>query len=573
MKYRISRFAMTVLLPASFAFAACTEETPAAEPVKLDAPVVTVLRTTETSATLTWDEIQGASGYSYVIGDGETVSTRETSLTIEDLEAGTQYSMRIKAVSQAGGEYDSDWSLCHFSTSSQPAPTFQPIEIVNSLPTSFTFRITPDNGQTSWYYGIITENVWKIDYDADKDGSFDETSLTDIQQADKEMIDWYASQTTSFEVMMQNLLETGTQEITYSSGITPGTTNIVYAYAMDFEGNILSPAIYAEVTAPALTESSYTVTIGARTGDAAQGEKPDRDIFIEYTPDANITRYYTTFAYTASINASLGCSIDEAIRRAEEEKEAAGGTTDAQDALQDFILEIIADGTQRDAAAEDHRIVDPGESYTICCAGYDNEGGLFFVHEEISSATKVVPEPSGSPLLESLKGSAWAGTQTLVDANGYRQVTSFTAEIIDRAWSMDYTKYNELSLMLYQYGSTEYVSIEDMNLYDLPEREMLKQYGPKIILTIGSDNSITADISEYQTPVFEPLGPVYMKAFNYETLSVAEDSVLNVELSADGRTMTISAVSEGYYPNMMLYSNDWVAYQCGVSDMVLTRTN
>ena len=128
---------MTVLLPASFAFAACTEETPAAEPVKLDAPVITVLRTTETSATLTWDEIQGASGYSYVIGDGETVSTRETSLTIEDLEAGTQYSMRIKAVSQAGGEYDSDWSLCHFSTSSQPAPTFQPIEIVNSLPTSF----------------------------------------------------------------------------------------------------------------------------------------------------------------------------------------------------------------------------------------------------------------------------------------------------------------------------------------------------------------------------------------------------------------------------------------------------
>ena len=245
---------------------------------------------------------------------------------------------------------------------------------------------------------------------------------------------------------------------------------------------------------------------------------------------------------------------------------------EAKAALQDFIFEVMADGTPHDAAASDHRIVDPGESYTVCCAGYDNDGGLFFSHTEISSEPKVVPPAlSSTRIIDLLKGSSWTGTQTLVDANGVRTITSFTAEIIDRAWSMDYTRYNELALMLYQYGSTEYVSIDDMSLHDLPERELLKQYGPKLILTVGDDDSISVDVTEYQTPVFEPLGPVYMKAFRYEDLEVSDDTSLEVTLSPDGNTMTISARTQGFYPNMMLYSTGWVAYQCAVSDMVLTR--
>ena len=101
--------------------------------------------------------------------------------------------------------------------------------------------------------------------------------------------------------------------------------------------------------------------------------------------------------------------------------------------------------------------------------------------------------------------------------------------------------------------------------------ELLKQYGPKLILTVGDDDSISVDVTEYQTPVFEPLGPVYMKAFRYEDLEVSDDTSLEVTLSPDGNTMTISARTQGFYPNMMLYSTGWVAYQCAVSDMVLTR--
>lgn len=554
---------MTILLPASLAFAACTEQTPETAPVKLEAPVVTVRSVTQTSVTFGWDAVEGASGYSCVAGSADAESTRETTFTMENLEAGTEYSIRVKAVSPDGRDYDSDWSLCSGTTSTLPAPTFQEIEIVNSLPTSLTFRVTPDNGQTSWYYDVITENVWKVDY-AKADGTFDESRLPDIQQADKEMVDWYISMSADPQAFMRDLLRTGTQEVTYDNSIEPGTTNIVYAYAMDFSGNILSPAIYAEVKAPEISESSSSVTIEARTGDASQGEKPDRDIFINYTPGTDIARYYTTFAYTSSVNASLGCSIEDALKE--------DASQEAKAALQDFIFEVMADGTPHDAAASDHRIVDPGESYTVCCAGYDNGGGLFFSHAEISSEPKVVPPAlSSTRIIDLLKGSSWTGTQTLVDANGVRTITSFTAEIIDRAWSMDYTRYNELALMLYQYGSTEYVSIDDMSLHDLPERELLKQYGPKLILTVGDDDSISVDVTEYQTPVFEPLGPVYMKAFRYEDLEVSDDTSLEVTLSPDGNTMTISARTQGFYPNMMLYSTGWVAYQCAVSDMVLTR--
>ena len=175
---------MTILLPASLAFAACTEQTPETAPVKLEAPVVTVRSVTQTSVTFGWDAVEGASGYSCVAGSADAESTRETTFTMENLEAGTEYSIRVKAVSPDGRDYDSDWSLCSGTTSTLPAPTFQEIEIVNSLPTSLTFRVTPDNGQTSWYYDVITENVWKVDY-AKADGTFDESRLPDIQQADK----------------------------------------------------------------------------------------------------------------------------------------------------------------------------------------------------------------------------------------------------------------------------------------------------------------------------------------------------------------------------------------------------
>ena len=564
MKTSISRTVLALFLSSPFFLASCTEEEGGQEPVKLDAPVVTVQLATQTSITFAWDAIEGASGYSYVFDGGDSESTRETTVTIDALEPGTEYSVRVKAVSPDGRDYDSDWSLCTASTSSAPAPTFQPIEITEKLPTSFSFRITPDSPQTSWFYDVLTENVWKIDY-ANEDGTFDESVFPAIQQAEKESIEWAVSQGSSIQTVMQNLLLTGTQTVTFDNYVEPGTTNIVYAYAMDFSGNILSPVIYTSVTTPVIVESEYNVTVEARTGNAASGEKPDRDIFITYTPDSQIARYYTTFAYTSSINASLGCSLADAVKEDASEDVKAG--------LQDFIQEIIADGTSHTEAATDHRIVDPGESYTVCCAGYDMDGGLFFSYEEISSAPKTVPAPSGSRLLEELKGTEWTGTQTLIDANGVRSETNFEAEIIDHAWSMDYTRYNELSLMLYQYGSTEYVSIEDMSLHALPERELLKQYGPKLILTIGSDDSITVDVTEYQTPVFEPLGPVYMKAFNYEELAVSDDTVLNVTLSEDGNTMTISAPTEGYYPNMMLYSSDWVAYQCAVSDIVLRKVS
>lgn len=92
-------FSMMVAFAALFAFASC-ENNPTDEPGTqggtLETPVLRSENVGETSFTVAWDVVKGATGYMVNL-QGKNYSTEETSYTFENLNAGN-YTVRVKAV-------------------------------------------------------------------------------------------------------------------------------------------------------------------------------------------------------------------------------------------------------------------------------------------------------------------------------------------------------------------------------------------------------------------------------------------------------------------------------------------
>ena len=96
MKKQIFYFAAAIMT-ASLMTVSC-EEVSDSNPVKLSSPVAKVTASAETSVTVSWDAVEGAAGYTYILGLEKAETVTETSVTFEGLEAGTDYTMRLKAV-------------------------------------------------------------------------------------------------------------------------------------------------------------------------------------------------------------------------------------------------------------------------------------------------------------------------------------------------------------------------------------------------------------------------------------------------------------------------------------------
>lgn len=553
--YRRIFILAAAFIPALFLPVSCEEQAPdSPQLVKLDPPQPSA-SVDRTSATISWEAVDGAVGYAYYMTDNRVEEqTRATSIELDDLTPGTTYNIMIRALSSGGEQYHSDWAAYRFTTTQRPAPTFE-ITVVRNLPTEFTVRVEPSYEDATWYGNMLAERVWIVDNNSGtrEDPVFDPSG---IREGDLESFQGWASfGSMSLSQFLSGMLYVGTQELTFNSYILPETNNVFYAYGINLDGTFTSELKYEEITAPAVSASGSTVKITANLGE----ERPERDIYITYTPDADVAKYFTAFSYLSSIN-SVVKDIDDPDPAA----------------LEELIADIIDTGTPHEGAAavSDHRIVDPGEDFCICVAGYDNDGGRFFNHFKISSEARQPAEPVSSDWLDELAGTTWNAEQTLTATDGAQYVTRFTAEIIDRAWSMDYTRYNELALQLIGYAGIEYTYMEDLDYYEMSEKDKLKQYGPKVILTFGEGDEITVDATEYQTPVcLSQYGSLYMKPFSPESLSASDDAVLNVTMSPDGNTMTISSPTAGYYPSLVLYTTDWTAYTLGVSDIVLTRAD
>lgn len=522
--------ASTILITASCEKA---EETTA---MKLDTPVPSLTGVSRNSATVQWEAVPGAESYMYILDLEKGVTTTDTKAVFDGLTPETEYTVKLKAVSPAGEEYDSEWAAFAFTTSDKEAPTFT-INEIQVLPTEFTVEILPSDKDITYYVEKNTEQQWA--QWIDDDGNFHPEMLMEYEL---EYINIFVTPYNPITSVLPNFLVSGDQTLTFSKNIEPDSRSYIYVFGWNPDGTFTSDLFWKEIHTPPLTDSELNV-------DISFSGVTDRDMTVVIEPEPGIAKYHITFSYTDVIEGALPDG-DEA-------------------ALEELILGVLEDGTPCTGRYEQHRIVDPDEDYTVCVAGYDEDGGRFFKMASQKSLPRPNPDDIDSPLFDQLIGSTWSGQQRLMTANG-ETITAFTATIEATESDMNYRDYNELVIKLNGYAGIAYQSVEDLYLYGYSRRDAFKIYGPKLIMAIGEDGDMTIDVSEYQASVMvNNYGYIYAKGYN--GTEVSDNNTLTVTLSEDGNTMTISDDSEGYYPTLMLYNDGWTPYTLSLDNMTMTR--
>ncbi len=137
----------------------CDDKNQEIKPVELDVPEVTLGETTTTTVTFSWKKVENAVGYEYTLTSGdetitnETVSSNETSATVEGLTAETVYKLAMRAVGE--GKYEtSPWSEKSFTTAKEenPEPGPEYVEVKDAVLRQYLI----DNGVDADSDGIIS---------------------------------------------------------------------------------------------------------------------------------------------------------------------------------------------------------------------------------------------------------------------------------------------------------------------------------------------------------------------------------------------------------------------------------
>jgi hypothetical protein len=178
-----------------------------------------------------------------------------------------------------------------------------------------------------------------------------------------------------------------------------------------------------------------------------------------------------------------------------------------------------------------------------------------------------------SPLFESLLGE-WTGVQTVYDGFNEPAENTFTVNIVTGVDDYDYNyrDNNQLLALVDGWCNVAYYSVTDLISYDIEEPEL--KWGPKWVIDIAEGDVITIDGHARHSVVgWQFFGQSYILSANADSGEFALDTTLNVTLSEDGNTLTISSPLAGHYPSLGYNFEDlaWMAQGYGLSDIVLTR--
>jgi len=105
-------------MAAMFSFTACSDEEAPTSKNVLSVPSLKIPLINESSALITWEQVDNASLYSYSFSGGTEQTTTETSIEIDGLSPEQTYTFRIKAM-KVGSSYfdDSEYADTTFTTS------------------------------------------------------------------------------------------------------------------------------------------------------------------------------------------------------------------------------------------------------------------------------------------------------------------------------------------------------------------------------------------------------------------------------------------------------------------------
>ena len=357
----------------------------------------------------------------------------------------------------------------------------------------------------------------------------------------------YAQMTeASYEEVCEQMLFKGDQkDFVSNAGYRENTDFVIYAFYWD-ESEFVEEVFVTEFSTPAHVDSTESVAI------EFSGVDP-YEMTVKCTPTSDVDCYYYYFAETDKVNAMLAELEDK----------------NAYMSYHAMNVGIKYSGEQTLA----QKGLKPETSYTALVMVIDKKG--LRMQTSAKESTEAVQQNTlvESPLFESLLGE-WRGVQTLTD--GYSEPISSEFEVTIVAGvddvDYDYRANNQLVALVNNWCNIGYYSLTDLIEYEVEDPEL--KWGPKWVLDIAEGDVVTIDgYARHSVVGWMFFGDCFMLSANPTDQSVTVDTTLNVAVSEDGNTLTISSPVANCYPSLVYNFEGfgWMAYYYGASDIVLTR--
>lgn len=407
---------------------------------------------------------------------------------------------------------------------------------------SVLFDILPEDSESYYYYNIISKERWE------------QTSLQTLQNEVEESIRKLAEMAeTSYEEALQSMLVSGDLINQYDgAGFRGETEYYIYAFYWYPEGPsqrvTLSP-----FTTPAPVDSSETLSLSFV-------DVEPYSMTVVCDPSPGVVDYYFVFDEKAKVDAMLNALEDENAFRSYQAMNLGTHHSDLQ--------HIQRQGLK------------PENTYTALVMAIDEAGNRFVSRADQATPSVEQEEPIDSELFEKLLGE-WHGEQVINDPYSGAYTSEFVVRIVDRVAGVeeDFRARNQLVAEVDGWNSIAYYGVaalekefEGLETHADP----VEAYGPKWILQVGENDTVTLDGRARHSVIgWMFMGDCFMTSANAEQAMVYTSHDLQVSVSADYSTLTISSPEEltGCYPSLSYQFEGfgWMAYFYGGSAIVLSR--
>ena len=396
------------------------------------------------------------------------------------------------------------------------------------------YSLLPKDKERYYYCDVMSKARWESVDLADIKADFDESlrNFADMTGA------------TYDEVCEQMLFKGDTENFVSNAGYRANTEFVIFAFYWDDVEQYAT----AEFKTPEAVASAENVAISFSGVDAYA-------MTVKCEPTSGVAEYYYYFAETKQYEALMKGLEDE-------------------NAFLSYVAMNV--GTKYTEAKEVAQMgLKPETSYTVAIMAIDNKGNRMQLAVEQSTTAVEHNARVESDLFESLLGE-WQGVQTLSDGYNEPAVSQFNVTIVASVedYDYDYRSNNQLVALVDGWNNIKYYGIQALidDVEDIENPE--EKFGPKWVMDIADGDVVTIDGQvRYSVIGWMFYGNCFMVSAAADSQSIKLDTTLNVTISEDGNTLTISSPLEGYYPSLAydFTGFGWMANFYGYSDIVLTR--